>query len=822
MKSINYMGDLCVIGGGLSGLCCAIAAARNGLKTYLVQDRPVLGGNASEEIRMWVCGAKDPDNRETGIIEELMLENFYINKGLKYPIWDSVLYEKAMAEENLTLLLNTSCFEAKMNGNEIESIRAWQSNAETYHIIKAKYFADCSGDSILSTLTGAEFMYGREAKSEFNETIPPDVADKKTMGMSCLMQIRETPHKQEFIPPKWAYKYETDADLPFKDHDRDNNFWWIEIGGEWDCIHDTDKCRDELLKICYGVWDHMKNYGDHGVDNWELEWIGFLPGKSTWQGEAQWRKYTLDDLGVYSASNHVNVSAGKISFCGSQTTSEHFPILIISNIKKNETWIFEIEPTYGYYFEIGVMGDDIYVEANSAFMCNGGWSRKLKAGECYNTSKAFYTRAEGDIHQALKRMYNYKRKHSMTSLNIPPVVFNDYMNCLWAKPTKEKLIPLIDAAADVGCEIFCIDDGWQGTKWGADSLGDWQPNEKLFGEVGFEGIVKYIKEKNMRSGVWLEMESCSAKSKAYEALRDCLITRNNTIIGGERAFFDFRQKEVRDYIMGCIDNLYNKGIRYIKNDYNHNICLGCDGADSLSEGLAEHREAFLLFIDEVKKKYFDLIIEGCASGGMRADYGLVKHVDLQSISDQEFYYNNPAITAGMFAYLPPEKCGLWSYPYPLLYDEQPEETEYFDKTIDSDNEETIFNMINSMLGVMYLSGHIEQCDDCSCELIKEAVNVYKEYRYSILESEPVYITRPLRIDENGIMSFGLKTKKGTVAAIWKINTESETVNVKIPTELGTTAKLIYPTKLETEYEFKDGILKIILKNNCAARLFLIK
>jgi hypothetical protein len=122
-------------------------------------------------------------------------------------------------------------------------------------------------------------MYGREAKAEFGERIPPDVADKKTMGMSCLFQIRETDHPVAYTPPAWAYVYETDDDLPSKDHDKENNFWWIELGGEWDCIHDTDRCRAALLKICSGVWDHMKNRGDHGVENWELEWIGFLPGK---------------------------------------------------------------------------------------------------------------------------------------------------------------------------------------------------------------------------------------------------------------------------------------------------------------------------------------------------------------------------------------------------------------------------------------------------------------------------------------------------------------------------------------------------------------
>lgn len=279
MRTLNYKTDLCVVGGGLSGLCCAIAASRHGIKTVLIQDRPVLGGNASEEVRMWICGANGKDNRETGIVEELILENFYFNKGLKYPLWDSVLYGKAKAEPNLTLLLNSSCLDAEMDGNTIKSVKAWQSNAETFHVVEATYFADCSGDSVLAPLSGAEYMYGREAKSDFNETIPPDVADKKTMGMSCMFQIRETDHKVEFTPPEWAYVYETDDDLPYKEHPMDTNFWWIEVGGEWDCIHDSDRCRDELLKIAYGIWDHMKNRGNHGADNWELEWLGFLPGK---------------------------------------------------------------------------------------------------------------------------------------------------------------------------------------------------------------------------------------------------------------------------------------------------------------------------------------------------------------------------------------------------------------------------------------------------------------------------------------------------------------------------------------------------------------
>ena len=318
MRTLEYKTDLCIIGGGMSGLCCAIAAARRGIKVVLIHDRSVLGGNASSEIRMWIGGCHGKDNREGGIIEEIMLENFYQNPSLKYPLWDSVLYQKAFAEKNLTLLLNSSCFDCVMNENKILSVRAWQSNAETFHLVEAEYFADCSGDSVLSTLSGAEFMYGREAKSDFGETIPPHVSDKKTMGMSCLFQIKETDRPVPFTPPDWAYKYTSDEALPFKDHDKDNNFWWIEIGGEWDCIHDSDRCRDELLKICYGVWDHMKNYGDHGVENWELEWIGFLPGKR--ESRRYVGKYVVTQNDVEAEGRFPDI----VAYAG-WSMDDHFP-----------------------------------------------------------------------------------------------------------------------------------------------------------------------------------------------------------------------------------------------------------------------------------------------------------------------------------------------------------------------------------------------------------------------------------------------------------------------------------------------------------------
>lgn len=318
MKTIEHNVDFCVVGGGLAGVCAAIAAARNGLRVVLMQDRPVLGGNASEEIRMWICGAHGDNNRETGIIEELQLENFYRNPQLSYPVWDSVVYEKAYLQPGLTLLLNCTCQKAEMDKGRIVSVTGWQMTSETYHTVKATLFADCSGDSILAPLTGAHYRHGRESRAEFGESIAPEKADGCTMGLSCLFQIRETPEPQPFIKPEWAYTFPRDEDMPYREHDIGSNYWWIELGGDKDSIHDTDALRHELLKIAFGVWDHVKNQGDHGADNWVMDWIGFLPGKR------ESRRYE----GAYIVNQH-DVEAGGVfpdvvAYAG-WTMDDHFP-----------------------------------------------------------------------------------------------------------------------------------------------------------------------------------------------------------------------------------------------------------------------------------------------------------------------------------------------------------------------------------------------------------------------------------------------------------------------------------------------------------------
>ncbi len=286
MKDATHKVDVCVVGGGMAGLCAALAAARHGAKVALMHDRPVLGGNASSECRVHICGADRhngiPNLRETGILEEVRLENLYRNPNRVFSIWDTVLYEKARFQDGLTLLLNCSCNGAAMDGPRIGSVAGWQLTTETVHTVEAKLFVDCSGDGILAPLTGAEHRIGREARAEYGESLAPEAADDRTMGMTCLFAAREYDTPQPFVPPDWACTFETCDGLPYgagRHQWWGTGYWWIELGGEHDSIHDTELLRDELLKIVYGVWDHIKNRGDHGADNWALDWVQFLPAK---------------------------------------------------------------------------------------------------------------------------------------------------------------------------------------------------------------------------------------------------------------------------------------------------------------------------------------------------------------------------------------------------------------------------------------------------------------------------------------------------------------------------------------------------------------
>lgn len=305
-KSYSFEYDVIVVGGGMTGLCAALASARHGARTALVQDRPVLGGNASSEIRMHICGAsanmKKPDLCEGGIVHELMLRNKQVNDSYNFSIWDAVLFSAAKAEKNLTLYLNTTMHEAVRVGDRIESIRCYQMTTEKHLTLSARIFADCTGNGTLGAFAGMEFFTGSESRDAYHEPHAPEQANRNRMGNTLLFKAANVGHPVKFVPPVDAIHF-TEEQLKLRKHTpdvpddvlknaskeeifmlfdgycQDYGYWWIEIPGEAeDIISEYEDIRDLLVRAVYGVWDHIKNGGDHGAENYELTWVGMLPG----------------------------------------------------------------------------------------------------------------------------------------------------------------------------------------------------------------------------------------------------------------------------------------------------------------------------------------------------------------------------------------------------------------------------------------------------------------------------------------------------------------------------------------------------------------
>ena len=269
--------DIVVVGGGLSGMCAAIAAARHGAKTAIVQNRSVFGGNASSEVRMHIVGANShaakPDLAETGILLEMLLENKRRNPYASFPVFDSVMWEAVRFQPGLDSYLNTNMDDVVMEDGQIRTVICHQNTTETQLRLSAKIFVDATGHGTLGVLAGCGSRMGTEAKGEFHEADAPDMANTDTMGNSLMFSAVDRGEKVTFEKPKWAYTF-TEEQLKFREHANS-----VELGGDWDdIIRQSEDIRDELVKCVYGVWDHLKNQGDHGVDNLDLDWVGMVPG----------------------------------------------------------------------------------------------------------------------------------------------------------------------------------------------------------------------------------------------------------------------------------------------------------------------------------------------------------------------------------------------------------------------------------------------------------------------------------------------------------------------------------------------------------------
>ncbi|XXN65884.1 FAD-dependent oxidoreductase [Enterobacter ludwigii] len=280
--------DLLIAGGGLAGVCAALAAARDGLDVVLIQDRPVLGGNASSEVRLWANGATSHMGnnnrwaREGGIMGEIMEENLWRNKEGNPVLFDMVLLDLVQSQPGLTLLLNTVVTDIEKSGRRLQSVQAFNAINQTRYQVSAQQFIDASGDGVLGYLAGAAHRVGAESVEELGEKMAPGENFGHKLGHSIYFYTQRVAQPVRFIPPSFALK-EITAIPRYKRLSSQLNgcdLWWLEWGGRLDTVHESETIKWELWKIVWGVWDYIKNSGEFpDADNLTIEWVGLIPGK---------------------------------------------------------------------------------------------------------------------------------------------------------------------------------------------------------------------------------------------------------------------------------------------------------------------------------------------------------------------------------------------------------------------------------------------------------------------------------------------------------------------------------------------------------------
>ncbi|NUW31133.1 alpha-galactosidase [Nonomuraea sp. SMC257] len=532
-----------------------------------------------------------------------------------------------------------------------------------------------------------------------------------------------------------------------------------------------------------------------GVTSFAAGFLGGHPGDldvlyadSEWLGEGRWTRRPLGelvpDLGLDGHGQHGR-GAFALTSSGTWSSGRHVPMGGLVDRRTGEAWVWQIEHNGAWRWELGARRDGVYVAASGPTDLDHQWSQTLAPGESFTTvpvsvavsppadatdspdETAAARRADG-LEGAVAALTAHRRalRRPHPDRATLPVVFNDYMNTLMGDPTTAKLLPLIEAAASAGAEVFCVDAGWydeDGGWW--DSVGAWRPSRTRF-PGGIEEVLGHIRAHGMTPGLWLEPEVIGVRSlMADELPKEAFLQRGGErVVEHGRYHLDLRHPAAVEHLDGVVDRLVGElGVGYFKLDYNINPGAGTDvDAGSAGAGLLAHNRAHLAWLDGVLDRYPALVLENCASGAMRMDFAMLSRLNLQSTSDQQDFLRYPPIAVAAPLAMPPEQAANWAYPQPEMTDE-----------------EVAFTMCTGVLGRLYLSGNLHAMSPERLALVRDGVRLHRALRPDVAASAPCWPLGLPRWDDPWC-ALGLRAGEVTHVGVWRRPGADERVVLSFP------------------------------------------
>lgn len=534
---------------------------------------------------------------------------------------------------------------------------------------------------------------------------------------------------------------------------------------------------------------------------------------NSWSNEAQWHKEDAADLGlsIMPVSGYNLSGSGNNRYAYGSTVSwstcQYLPIAVAEDRETGEIYFGEIDYSGAWEIEYGS-------GTNGALYCallgpneEDMWWKNLKPGQAFVTVPVAFGTLKGDAGTAVRELTKYRRAIRRPNKDDDKcyVVFNDYMNCLMGDPTEEKEKEIIDKAAALGCEYYCMDCGWYDKGFWWDRVGEWKESEERFPN-GLKTVYDYARSKGLKMGMWLEIEVMGTACKMAEKLPDswffCMHGKRR--VDNHRYLLDFRNPEVRSYCRSVIDRLiHDYGCEYFKVDYNVTTGFGSDlSSDSPGDSMLEHYRCLYEWYQDIFRSYPDLVIENCGSGAQRMDYGMLSLLSLQSTSDQTDYILNSFIAANVASAVTPEQAGMWVYPY---VDER---------------EHIIYNMVNGMLLRPYISGLVWTISEEGLNLFREGIDVYKSIRDTEKDALPFF---PLGFTNSkaSVLAYGLQKENIAYLSVFMPDADKADIPLKFEGKEIKAVSVLYPGSGDCKFAYEDGALKVVMPQKKCARFFKI-
>lgn len=440
--------------------------------------------------------------------------------------------------------------------------------------------------------------------------------------------------------------------------------------------------------------------------------------RSAWSAEGRLESLPVEELELEPAWAPFGTRCERYGQIGSMPVRKFFPYVVIEDVKNKVSWGMQLACPSSWQIEVSRTDSALCISGGLADREFGHWLKRVGPGETFVTPDAIVSVAEGGADEVSRNLTDLQARYvnmAPSPEDELPVIFNEFCTT-WGNPAEENIRRAAEALKDRGITYFVIDCGWykeDGRDWG-NSMGDWNLCRELF-PGGFEKTLDHIRACGMIPGIWFEFEICGRQSDAFHKTEHLLKRDGHVITTGDRRFWDMSDPFVTQYLTDrVIRFLEGYRLGYLKIDYNDNIGIGCDGAESFGEGLRQKVLSTQQFIGEIRRHLPDLVIENCSSGGHRLEPSMMRLTSMSSFSDAHECAEIPIIAANLHRVILPRQSQIWA----VLRKEDGERR-------------LVYSLANTFLGRMCLSGDVFDLSGEQWEIVDKSIALYKKVSSTI-------------------------------------------------------------------------------------------